>query len=91
MLYSSSDGIWFRIFLTNNVSGKISIKSKNIFVELLNNKDSIIKKLIINARQRELAGDIKLNKLLVTGIYRFRAYTGEMAAMNSVNGFEKDI
>ena len=84
-IYASGDNIWYRGFLLKSVSEKVSTKSKNVFVELVDEKDSIISRQLLNARMQQLNGRIHLSTSLNSGYYWLRVFTGEMAMYNPTN------
>ncbi|QEC66776.1 hypothetical protein FRZ67_05460 [Panacibacter ginsenosidivorans] len=78
-VYGAGEYIWFKTFLLNAVSQKTSSKSKYLFADVVNDKDSIIKKIILDATNKQLSARIALPDSLPTGYYWLRAYTRQMA------------
>ncbi len=77
--YSVGEKIWFRSFLVNQYTGKLSAKSSIIFVDLVNAQDSVIDKVILSAAQFKTDGYLSLPDTLTTGFYWLRAYTKDIA------------
>ena len=77
--YSVGEKIWFRSFLVNQYTGKLSVKSSIIFVDLVNEQDSVIDKVILSAAQFKTDGYLSLPDTLTTGFYWLRAYTKDIA------------
>ncbi len=77
--YSVGEKIWFRSFLVNKYTGKLSAKSSIIFVDLVNEQDSVIDKVILSAAQFKTEGYLSLPDTLTTSFYWLRAYTKDLA------------
>ena len=58
-------------------------KPKTIFVDLVNDSDTVIKQLLLNAAMLKTNGSIALSETLEEGYYWLRSYTGNMAAANT--------
>lgn len=86
-VYAAGENIWLKAFLLNTVSQKINAKSRFLFVDLVNEKDSVIKVLILDAANKQLNSHLPLPDSLPAGNYWLRAYTRQMAEadINSIN------
>ncbi len=84
-VFIAGESIWFKAFLLKSMSQKISSKSKFLFVDLVDEKDSVIKIVIMDAFNRELNSRIVLNNSIETGNYWLRAYTRQMAESGTNN------
>ena len=78
-VFTAGESIWFRAFLLNAVSQKINSKSSFLFVDLVNERDSVIKVVILDAVNKQLDSRIVLPDSIATGYYWLRAYTRQMA------------
>lgn len=78
-VFRAGEYIWFRAFLLNNTSQKLSSKSRLLFVDVVNDKDDIIKRIILDAASGQLNSRIQLPDSLEAGYYWLRAYTKQMA------------
>ena len=78
--YSVGEKIWFRAFLVNQYTGKLTAKSSIIFVDLVNEKDSSIEKVLLAAAQFKTDGYLSLPDTLPTGFYWLRAFTKGLAS-----------
>jgi hypothetical protein len=78
-VFTAGESIWFSAFLLNAVSQKINTKSRFLFVDLVNEKDGVIKVLILDAVNKQLNSRIVLPDSIATGYYWLRAYTRQMA------------
>lgn len=77
--YSAGDDIWFRAYLVNASTHVPNRLSRLLYVELLNQQDTILfKEKIIRQKENEFYGDIHLPDTLRPGYYRLRAYTNFM-------------
>jgi hypothetical protein len=89
--YSNEDTVWFSTYLVNGITLKKSDKSKLVYVELINPNDSIISRKKFFIDHLNTAGDFKLNKELISGNYKIRAYTNYMRNQDAHYFFQKEI
>ncbi|MHA4896519.1 hypothetical protein ACXZ1K_17335 [Pedobacter sp. PWIIR3] len=73
--YAVGDTIWFKAYVTTGSRHQLSAMSGALYVELINEKDSIIKSLKLPLAAGMSMGDITLEDQIVEGSYRLRAYT----------------
>jgi TonB-dependent SusC/RagA subfamily outer membrane receptor len=73
--YAIGDDIWFKAYVVNTLDGSPSDVSKILYVELINESDSIKKQLLLPVTGGITWGDFKLTDSLSEGNYRIRAYT----------------
>jgi hypothetical protein len=90
-IYTNGESIWLKAFLVNSISQKINTKSKYLFVDLVNDKDSVIKIIILDAFNKQLNSSIFIPGSISTGYYWLRAYTREMADNDTNNICVKPI
>jgi hypothetical protein len=90
-IFKAGETIWFRGFLVNSVSQKIVSQSKYLFVDLVNEKDSVITAVILDAANLQLNSRIVLTDAVSEGNYWLRAYTRHMAEGDSNSIFVKPI
>ncbi len=90
-IFKAGETIWFRGFLVNSVSQKIGSQSKYLFVDLVNEKDSVITAVILDAANLQLNSRIVLTDAVSEGNYWLRAYTRHMAEGDSNSIFVKPI
>ena len=90
-VYVLDETIWFSAYLVNGVDHMKSSKSYVMYVDLINDKDSIVdrKKLFIDSVSE--AGDIHISKNWNPGKYVLRAYTNYMRNSEADYFFKKDI
>lgn len=88
--YAVGDTIWFKSYLTSQ--HQLSALSKIVYVEVLNNSDSLMKTTMIPIQQGTGKGSIILDPLLYKqGNYRVRAYTRYMMNFDPDYFFNKNI
>lgn len=76
--YAIGEDIWFSAYLVNGISHEPSIISNVIYVELLNEKDSIVDKKQLLLTDVSTGGDFKLKRNWQPGKYKLRAYSNYM-------------
>ena len=89
--YAIGDDIWFKAYILNASSSEPSDISKALYVELINEKDSIKKQIKIPVSGGVSWGDFKLPDSLNEGNYRIRAYTQWMRNAGPEFFFDKTI
>lgn len=89
--YAIGDDIWFKAYLINTETNGPSDISKALYVELINEKNSIKSQLKLPVVGGVSWGDIKLPDTLSEGNYRIRAYTQWMRNAGPDYFFDKTI
>ncbi|WP_113639528.1 TonB-dependent receptor [Nubsella zeaxanthinifaciens] len=89
--YAIGDNIWFKAYTVNAKTGMPSTISGLLYVELINEKDSIAKQLKLPMKSGITWGDFKLTDSLQEGNYRVRAYTQWMRNAGPEFFFDKTI
>jgi hypothetical protein len=89
--YAIDDSIWFTAYLVNGITHLKSTKSAMLYVELINDKDSIFSKIKLYIDDVCTQGDFKIGKDWKEGKYVLRAYTNYMRNADSDYFFEKVI
>ena len=74
-IYTAGSSIWFSLYVSDNPFIAASATYKTVYVELVNESDSLIECILFNNQAEILAGKIELPDSIHTGSYRFRAYT----------------
>lgn len=78
--YIAGEEIRFSAYCVNATSHKLSRKSNRVYVDLVNDKDSIISQFLLNNQQLRLEGNIQLSPFLNEGYYWLRLYSQSMLA-----------
>ena len=89
--YAIGDDIWFKAYTINAKTGLPSTISGLLYVELINERDSVTKQLKLPMRSGITWGDFKLTDSLSEGNYRVRAYTQWMRNAGPSFYFDKTI
>lgn len=89
--YSIGDTIWFKSYIVNAERNQLSGLSKILYVDLINEKDSIKKSLRLPVVSGLSWGDFTLSDSLTEGNYRIRAYTNWMRNFDEAYFFDKTI
>lgn len=89
--YAIGDDIWFKAYVINTKTNQLTDKSKILYVELINEKDSLKKQIKLPLLTGLTWGDFKLNDSLSEGNYRIRAYTQYMRNQGPDFFFDKTI
>lgn len=89
--YAIGDDIWFSAYVVNAKTNEPTNISNVLYVELINEKDSVAKQLKLQMKGGITWGDFKLTELLNEGNYRIRAYTQWMRNAGPTYFFDKTI
>ena len=73
--YAIGDNIWFKAYVINATTNKLTGISSAVYVELINENDSVKKQIKLPLTAGLAWGDFKLADTLQEGNYRIRAYT----------------
>ncbi len=89
--YAIGDDIWFKAYVTDSRSSEPTNISQILYVELIDQKDSLQKQLKLQMQSGITWGDFKLSDSLSEGNYRIRAYTQWMRNAGPQFFFDKTI
>lgn len=89
--YAISDDIWFKAYVVDSRTSAPSTISNILYVELVNERDSIKKQIKLQMQSGITWGDFKLTDSLSEGNYRIRAYTQWMRNAGPEFFFDKTI
>ncbi len=89
--YAIGDDIWFKAYVTDSRTSEPTTISNILYVELINDKDSVQKLLKLPMQSGITWGDFQLPDSLTEGNYRIRAYTQWMRNAGPVFFFDKTI
>ena len=87
--YAIGDNIWFKAYVVNSEMNELSGLSKILYVDLINDKDSIKQSLKLPLTSGLAWGDFTLTDSLKEGNYRIRAYTTWMRNFGEEYFFDK--
>ncbi len=77
-VFAAGEKIWFKAFLVKALSYRLDTTSKNLFVDLVNDNDKVIRQLVLNTVSHQTAGAIDLPDTLRSGYYWLRCFTVDM-------------
>ena len=89
--YAIGDDIWFKAYVLDTRNSRPSLVSGILYVELINENDSVKKQLKLPLMSGITWGDFKLTDSLNEGNYRIRAYTQLMRNAGPDFFFDKTI
>lgn len=89
--YAIGDNIWFKAYVKDSRTGALTTLSKILYVELIDEQDSLRKQLKLPMELGLSWSDISLSDTLPEGNYRIRAYTQLMRNAGSDFFFEKNL
>jgi hypothetical protein len=89
--YQAGERIWFRAYCLDSLSGRPSLRSRNLFVDLVNDKDSAVGQVLLNIPEGKIGGAILLPASLQEGYYWIRAYTANILAEDVNRMFVKPL
>jgi len=81
-VYGAGETIWFKAFLIDSLNNRLTDKSKILFVDLVDDKDSLIAQVLLQADKLQTNGAIALSDSSYEGYYWLRAYTRKMINKN---------
>ncbi|MFI5136997.1 MAG: TonB-dependent receptor plug domain-containing protein [Sphingobacteriales bacterium] len=89
--YVAGDDIWFKAYITAGSEHSLSAISRILYVELVDDKDSIKQSIKLPVLNGLTWGDFALSDTLKEGNYRVRAYTSWMRNAGDDYFFDKAI
>jgi len=78
----AGETMWFKAYIVDSLNNKLTDKSKILFVDLVDDKDSLLTQLLFHAERLKTHGAILLSDSLYEGYYWLRAYTRKMIKEN---------
>ena len=84
-VYKAGEYIWFNTLLLNTRSQRLSNNSKLLFVDVVDENDNVIKRMMLDATNQQLYSRLQLPDSLSGGYYWLRAYTRQMAVQDTNN------
>ena len=91
-IYSVDDSIWFKIYLTKAGTNIPVPGIQNVYVELINSSNNIVKRDLVASLNGFVHGLLNLNKLkLSEGNYQIRSYTQYQRNFGDEFLFSKEI
>ncbi|MCW3116935.1 MAG: hypothetical protein JWM28_1017 [Chitinophagaceae bacterium] len=91
LFYTPGEQIWFKAYCLNSVSAKPIYTSKTLFLDIVNDRDSVISQSLLHNENGSTDGYIILPFLLNSGYYWLRAYTKDILQNNINNVFVSPV
>lgn len=76
--YLSNETIWFKGYVIEKKESKLNFQTTNVFVRILDNKNTEVSKQLFYASNGTVIGQIKINESLPSGDYFIHTYTNYM-------------
>ncbi|TDO21509.1 hypothetical protein CLV32_2614 [Pedobacter duraquae] len=73
--YAVGDTIWLKAYIANATNNRLSNLSKIVYIDLINDRDSIVQGLTLPVAEGMCWSSLSLSDSLSEGNYRLRAYT----------------
>ncbi len=89
--YYSGDDMWFTAYLAAGPTHQPSPMSKVVYVELISESDSLLKRIKLPVEESVAKGDFKIPQFFESGNYKIRAYTNWMRNFDHGLFFSRDI
>jgi hypothetical protein len=86
-----SETIWFKAYVIAGPLHQPSPLSNNIYVDLIDEQNEVVKSLLLSSKNGFADGSIELDKKIKKGQYTLRAYTTAMKESDSEYFFRKSI
>jgi len=89
--YTSGDNIWFKAYIIDPSTNRLSVNTSNLYVELIAPDSKIIQRRTVKIENGTGHGDFQLNDSIPSGRFRIRAYTNYMRNYDEQFFFLKEI
>ncbi|MBC7744951.1 MAG: hypothetical protein H7096_07585 [Flavobacterium sp.] len=90
--YNFQDTIWFKAYTTINENNQPSALSKILYVELISEQGTSVKRLTFQLNAGSVGGNLPLNNIIVKpGKYILRAYTNWMRNSDEAYFYHRQI
>jgi hypothetical protein len=86
-IFLAGEKIWFKAYVVNADNGRLDVLSKNLFADIVNEKDSIIDQLVLDNAGMHTNGAFDLPESIPTGFYWIRCYTATQLENNNSGMF----
>lgn len=76
-IYAAGETVYFKAFLIDSMTNRLRGKPKKLYADLVNDHDSVLGQILLNASNLKTAGEFVLNDSLDEGYYWVRVYPQE--------------
>ncbi len=81
-VYAAGEKIWFNAFLIRKINNRLDTSSKNLFIDLVNDKDSVVSRAVLKVAKFNMNGALAINDTVYNGYYWLRCYTKKILREN---------
>lgn len=74
-IFITGEKIWFKAYAVNANDGKLNFENKNLFADIVNDKDSVLQQVVLNNNELHTNGAFDIPDSVATGFYWLRCYT----------------
>jgi hypothetical protein len=89
--YAAGEDIWFKAYVVEAEQHVPSPLSKVLYVELINQEDSVYSRVAVDVQEGMGKGDFALSDTISQGLYRLRAYTSWMQNFDEGYFFHQNV
>ena len=89
--YTAGEDMWLKAWVFNNVSNKFYSHSKNLYIDIVDERDTVVSQMLLNIPSEKTEGYLRLSDSIAEGHYWIRAYTSTMLKTNLNSIFVKPI
>lgn len=86
-IYLAGEKVWFKAYVVNANNGRLDVSSKNVFADLVDDKDSLIAQLVLDNTGLHTNGAFSVPETMSTGFYWIRCYTSTELENNNSGNF----
>ena len=90
-LYNTGEKIWFKVFCLSSLTGKPVYSSKTLFIDIVNNRDSVICQSLLHNESGSTDGYMIVPNSCTSGNYWIRSYSQRILRDNAGNIFVAPI
>jgi hypothetical protein len=89
--YLPGEDIWFKAYVTDPKTGLLNLYTRNLYVELYNEKGNLIGHKILEVNNGTANNMLKIDDKELPGRYLFRAYTNWMKNFYTAEEFDRPL
>ncbi len=90
-IYQAGTEIWFRAYSISSNGSPVESKDKVIYVELANDKDSVVERVLLDKAALQYNGSVAIQTDLKEGFYQLRAYTKTILQRSPADMFVSSV
>ena len=82
-MFVAGEDVWFKAWVVNNASHKYYKRSQTLYVDLVNEQDSVVYNTLLHIPSEKTEGQLPISKFFSEGQYWLRFYTADMLKKDS--------